>query len=214
MVAYLISLEKASNVYISITDSGFMVSLPLNRKVDMWKVLNSITEENCEEILKKAVENTHLLKSLFRVNACRSFMILRNYMGKRKSARKQQVSADMLIYFARKLDNFAVLNESYREIIQDKFDVENTKEILRGFQSEEIELIIKIVDTPSPMAFGIASVGASDVVFAEDKLALLKEFHRRVMDKIEAENIGRDKASEDRIRDKIEPDTAAGEGMA
>ena len=191
-----------------------MVSLPLNRKVNIWNVLNSITEENCEEILKKAVENTHLLKSLFRVNACRSFMILRNYMGRRKSARKQQVSADMLIYFAKKLDNFAVLNESYREIIQDKFEVENTKEILRGIQSEDIELVMKSVDTPSPMAFGIASVGASDVVFADDKLALLKEFQRRVMDEIEAKNIGRDKALEDRIGDKIEPDKAAGEGMA
>jgi ATP-dependent Lhr-like helicase len=120
----------------------------------------------------------------------------------------------MLIYFAKKLDNFAVLNESYREIIQDKFEVENTKEILRGIQSEDIELVMKIVDTPSPMAFGIASVGASDVVFAEDKLALLKEFQRRVMDKIEAKNIGRDKALEDRIGDKIEPDRATGEGMA
>jgi ATP-dependent Lhr-like helicase len=191
-----------------------MLSLPLNRKVNIWNVLNSITEENCEEILKKAVENTHLLKSLFRVNACRSFMILRNYMGRRKSARKQQVSADMLIYFARKLDNFAILNESYREIIQDKFEVENTKEILRGIQSEDIELVMKSVDTPSPMAFGIASVGASDVVFVDDKLALLKEFQRRVMDEIEAKNIGRDKALEDRIGDKIEPDKAAGEGMA
>jgi ATP-dependent Lhr-like helicase len=214
MVAYLISVEKASNVYIAITDSGFMVSLPLNRKVDMWKVLNSITEANSEDILKKAVENTHLLKNLFRVNACRSFMILRNYMGKRKSARKQQVSADMLIYFARKLDNFAVLNESYREIIQDKFEVENAKEILRSIQSDDIELVMKVVDTPSPMAFGIASVGAGDVVFAEDKLALLKEFHRRVMDKIEVENSLRDRASEDRVRDKIEPDTTIREGMA
>ncbi len=34
------------------------------------------------------------------------------------------------------------------------------------------------------MAFGLATMGASDVVFAEDKLTLLKEFHRRVMDKI------------------------------
>ena len=114
-------------------------------------------------------------------------MILRNYMGKRKSARRQQVSADMLIYFARKLDRFAVLDESYREIIEDKFEVENIKEVLSGIQSGEIELVIKDSPSPSPMAFGIASIGASDVIFAHDKLALLKEFHRRVMGKI-AEN--------------------------
>ena len=187
MVAYMVSLQKTSNVYVSINDAGFMISLPMNRRVDVESVLRSINEANCGELLRKAVENTHLLKRLFRINACRCFMILRNYMGKRKSARRQQVSADMLIYFARKLDRFAVLDESYREIIEDKFEVENIKEVLRGIQSGEIELVIKDSPSPSPMAFGIASIGASDVIFAHDKLALLKEFHRRVMGKI-AEN--------------------------
>ncbi len=184
MVAYLISREKSSNVYVSILDSGFMVSVPRYRKVDIYRTLMSIREENCEEILTKAVENTNLLKSIFRINATRSFMILRNYMGRRKSARRQQVSADMLIYFAKKLQDFAVLKESYREIIEDKFEVENIREILREIQSGEIEVVLKQADSPSPMSFGLATMGASDVVFAEDKLTLLKEFHRRVIDKI------------------------------
>jgi ATP-dependent Lhr-like helicase len=184
MVAYIISREKTSNVYVSILDSGFMVSIPRNRKVDVYKILTSIREENCEELLKKAIENTNLLKSIFRINATRSFMILRNYMGRRKSARRQQVSADMLIYFAKKLDDFAVLKESYREIIEDRFEVENIREVLRGIQSGDIQVVLKDAYSPSPMAFGLASMGASDVVFAEDKLTLLKEFHRRVMDKI------------------------------
>ncbi len=184
MVAYQISREKASNVYVSIVDSGFMVSIPKEKKVDIRKILMSINENNCEELLHGAIENTHLLKSLFRVNACRCFMILRNYMGRRKSARRQQVSADMLIYFAKKLDGFAVLKESYREIIEDKFEVENIKEILRAVQSGDIQVVLKKADSPSPMSFGIATVGASDVILAEDKLTLLKEFHKRVMEKI------------------------------
>ncbi len=90
----------------------------------------------------------------------------------------------MLIYFAKKLDGFAVLKESYREIIEDKFEVENIKEILRGTQSGDIQVVLKKADSPSPMSFGIATVGASDVILAEDKLMLLKEFHKRVMEKI------------------------------
>ena len=184
MIAYLISREKTSNVYVSIVDSGFMISVPKTKKVDIRKILTSIDDDNCEALLHMAIENTHLLKSLFRINACRCFMILRNYMGRRKSARRQQVSADMLIYFARKLDRFAVLEESYREIIEDRFEVENIKEILRSIQSGDIQVVLKKADSPSPMAFGIATVGASDVIFAEDRLSLLKEFHRRVMEKI------------------------------
>jgi ATP-dependent Lhr-like helicase len=35
------------------------------------------------------------------------------------------------------------------------------------------------------MAFGIASLAASDVVLAEDEDAVLREFHERVMEAIE-----------------------------
>lgn len=50
----------------------------------------------------------------------------------------------------------------------------------------EIEVKMIGVESPSPLAFGIASLSASDVVLAEDKTSLLKEFHRRVMEKIGA----------------------------
>jgi ATP-dependent Lhr-like helicase len=196
MVAYMISREKTSNVYVSILDIGFMISIPRSMKVDIYKILMSIREENCEGLLKMAVENTNLLKSIFRINATRSFMILRSYLGKRKSARRQQVSADMLIYFAKRLDDFAVLKESYREIIEDKFEVENIREILREIQSGEIQVVLKEAETPSPMAFGLATMGTSDVVFAEDKLTLLREFHRRVMDKIGGVERTTDEAAE------------------
>jgi len=190
MVAYQISREKTINVYISITDSGFMLSVPRSKRLDIGQIFTSIREENCEDLLFKAVENTNLLKSVFRINATRSFMILRSYMGRRKSARLQQVSADMLIYFARKLDGFAVLKESYREIIQDKFEAKNIKEILRDIRSGQIEVVLKRESSPSPMAFGLATLGASDVVYAEDKLTLLKEFHQKVMEKIMSNGAG------------------------
>ena len=185
IIAYLISKEKNSNACVSVNDTGFLVSLPLYKEVDILQIIRSIKEDNCVELLEKAIENTQLLKSVFRINACRSFMILRNYRGKKKSARKQQVSADMLIYFARKLENFAVLRESYREIIEDKFEVVNTKEIIRAIQSGEMDLILKRANSPSPMTYGIATANASDVVYADDKLNLLKEFHQRVARTIE-----------------------------
>ncbi|MFQ6050178.1 MAG: ATP-dependent helicase [Candidatus Hydrothermarchaeota archaeon] len=187
MLAYLISERETSNISIAICDTGFLLSLPINRKVNLKNYLIEISKMNCEDILERSVENTHLLKRIFRINAARSFMILRNYKGRKKSARRQQISADMLIYFAKKLDDFAVLRESYREIIEDKFEVENIKEILGGIKSGKIQITEKFSRSPSPMAFGIATMGASDVVFVKDKLALLRDFHKRVMETIEGE---------------------------
>jgi ATP-dependent Lhr-like helicase len=182
MVAYLISKEKTTKVYVSITDSGFMISLPKYMRVNIKQIFASITEENCIRLLEKAIEDTQLLKSVFRINACRSFMILRCYMGRRKSARRQQFSADILINFARNLDKFAIFRESCREIIEDRFEAENITGILQGIQFGEIDVVLKETDSPSPMAFGIATLGAGDVIFADDKLALLKEFHRNVIE--------------------------------
>jgi ATP-dependent Lhr-like helicase len=173
MVAYLISNEKTTNVRVSIADSGFMVSLPKDMKVDIKQILTSITDENCIQLMQKSIENTQLLKSVFRINASRSFMILRCYMGRRKSARRQQVSADILINFARKLDKFAILRESCREIIEDRFEVENLSEILRSIRLGEIDIVLKETDLPSPMAFSITTQGARDVIFANNELAPL-----------------------------------------
>ena len=88
-------------------------------------------------------------------------MILKSYKGRQKSARHQQFDADMLIGFAGKLDEFAVLRESFREIIEDRFEVENIKEVLRGLACGEIEVVMKTEATPCPMAFGLATLGAS-----------------------------------------------------
>jgi ATP-dependent Lhr-like helicase len=88
-------------------------------------------------------------------------MILKIYKGRQKSARHQQFDADMLIGFAGKMDEFAVLRESFREIIEDRFEVENIKEVLQGLACGEIEVVMKREAAPCPMAFGLAAAGAA-----------------------------------------------------
>jgi ATP-dependent Lhr-like helicase len=136
--------------------------------------------------LEEAVGGTQLEKRVFRINAARSFMILKNYMGKKRSARRQQVSADMLIAFAKRLPGFAVMRETYREVIEDRFEVENIRRIVRGIGAGEIAVVLTRTASPSPLAFGIATLGVSDAVYAEDRLSMLREFQRRVLSSIES----------------------------
>jgi ATP-dependent Lhr-like helicase len=75
-------------------------------------------------------------------------------------ARGQQLDANMLIGFASKLDDFAVLRESFREIIEDRFEIENLREVLRGLAGEQIEAVMKRGKPTGPMAFGPAEFGA------------------------------------------------------
>lgn len=184
IIAYIVSREKTSNVTLSVSDHGFFLSVPLSKKLDVVAYLAGLDEGRARELLRASLAESQLLKRMFRINATRSLMILRNYKGHQKSARRQQVSADMMLSYAHRLEDFAVLEESYREIIEDKLEIDHIQEIVRGIKSGEIEVDLIGVDSPSPLAFGIASLSASDVVLAEDKNSLLKEFHRRVLEKI------------------------------
>jgi ATP-dependent Lhr-like helicase len=181
MVAYLLARQRMSDICISTFDSGFALSLPASGKVNLPAIIGSIRAENCEQLLYRAVQNSSLLKSVFRINATRSFMILKSYKGRQKSARHQQFDADMLIGFAGRLDEFAVLRESFREIIEDRFEVDNIKEVLRELACDEIEVVMKAASVPCPMAFGLATLGAA----AEERRERMREMQGKVREKKE-----------------------------
>ncbi|PSP55042.1 helicase, partial [Halobacteriales archaeon QS_1_67_19] len=134
--------------------------------------------------LRAALDGTELLQRYFRINATRALMILKRYKGYEKSASEQQVSSEMLLGFAEDLDDFAVIEETYREIIEDKLAVAAIEDVLADVQAGEIEVTQSRVDTPTPKAFGLATLMASDVVLAEDESAVLQKFHERVLEEI------------------------------
>jgi ATP-dependent Lhr-like helicase len=178
MIAYLLARQRVSDICITTADYGFALAFPASCKVNLPAIIGSIRAENCEQLLYRAVQNTSLLKSVFRINATRSFMILKSYKGRQKSARYQQFDADMLIGFTIKLDEFAVLRESYREIIEDRFEVNNIKEVLLGLACGEIEVVVKKEATPGPMALGLATLGAT----AGEKQERMRDMQNKMLD--------------------------------
>ena len=135
--------------------------------------------------LRTSLDGTDLLKRYFRINATRALTILKRYKGYEKSASQQQVSSEMLLGYVEDLDDFAVLEETYRELLEDKLAVGAIEDVLAAVRAGEIEVTVERVDSPTPMAFGLATLLASDVVLAEDESAVLQEFHQRVLEEIE-----------------------------
>ncbi|MFB6163189.1 MAG: ATP-dependent helicase [Halococcoides sp.] len=174
-----------ANVQVAVADNGFVLSMPLNRKVDPVSLLEGLDPETVRADLRDALDGTDLLQRYFRINATRALMILRQYKGHSKSASQQQVDAEMLIDFAESLPDFAVMEETYREIAEDKLDVAGIERVLAAIDAGDIKVVSHRVESPTPRAFGLATLSASDVVLAEDESAVLKDFHERVMDAIE-----------------------------
>jgi ATP-dependent Lhr-like helicase len=184
LLAYRVAQAANANVQVAVADNGFTLSMPLNRKVDLVGVLEGIDPAEVRADLRASLNGTDLLKRYFRINATRSLMILKRYKGYEKSAAEQQVSSEMLLSFAESLEGFAVVEETYREILEDKLNVAAIEEVLRAVQAGELTVRSWQVDSPSPRAFGLATLMASDVVLAEDESAVLREFHERVMQAI------------------------------
>ena len=189
VIAYECAQATDANVAVAVADNGFSISMPLNRKVDVEGIVADLDPDTVRAKLRASIRETDLLQRYFRINATRSLMILKRYKGYEKSASEQQVSSEMLLGFAEELENFAVIEETYREILEDKLNVAGIEEVLSDMQSGEIEVVAQQVESPSPRAFGLATLMASDVVLASDESAVLQDFHERVLEAIGDEKV-------------------------
>jgi len=185
LLARRVAQETTANVQVAVADNGFSLSMPLNRKVDLGGIVRALDPDRVRDQLRASLGGTDLLQRYFRIDATRSLMILKRYKGHEKSASKQQVDSDMLLGFASELEAFAVVEETYREILEDKLNVAGIEEVVGAIAAGEIAVETVRVDSPSPTAFGLATLLASDVVLAEDESAVLQEFHERVVAEID-----------------------------
>jgi len=140
-----------------------------------------IDTENFRPVLENAIERSEVLKRRFRHCAARSLMILRQYMGRKKSAGKLQMGSRLLFSAVKRLDQqFSILKEARREVLEDVMDYEHALEIL----GNNIALEEMFTEIPSPFAIGLIVSGHSDVIKIEDKHDFVRRMHHLVRAKI------------------------------
>ncbi|WP_254531202.1 ATP-dependent helicase [Natrinema gelatinilyticum] len=199
LLAYRCAQEATANVRVAVADNGFVLSMPLNRKVDIEGIVADLEADDVRDDLRASLAGTDLLQRYFRINATRSLMILKRYKGYEKSASEQQVSSEMLLGFAESLENFAVIEETYREILEDKLNITEIEDIVGAIDADSLAISRRVLDSPTPRAFGLATLSASDVVLAEDESAALQAFHDHVLEEIGDESLaGLTTGSEDK----------------
>jgi ATP-dependent Lhr-like helicase len=198
--AYALMKSVRKSVGIAISDNGFILSLPLEdfsafkwiklkkleqELVNPKELVKLVNSQNLEELLRKALLNTELIKRKFRHVAARSLMILRNYKGYEISVEKQQMNAERLIRVVKKFEGFPVLEETFREILEDFMDIENAKFILKQIEGGKMCFdFLPCLDIPSPFAHNLFAISESDVVLMEDRKKLLLELHEKLVKRL------------------------------
>ncbi|MEK6953107.1 MAG: ATP-dependent helicase [Nanoarchaeota archaeon] len=182
-VAYAIAKIQKRDVEIGINDNGFYLSSYQNMQV--LRAFELLTSENLEEVMKRAIEKTEVLKRRFRHCAMRALMILRSYKGRVKKVGRQTVSSMILLKAVKEIDNdFSILKEARREVLQDLMDIENAKKVLTEIKSGKVEIKQVHTTLPTPFAFNLVLQGYTDIMKMEDKIEFIRRMHDMVLAKI------------------------------
>ncbi|MEK6983733.1 MAG: ATP-dependent helicase [Nanoarchaeota archaeon] len=182
-VAFAIARTQHRDVEIGINDNGFYVAS--DKSVNVMKAFNMIKSEEMRKVMDMAIENTEVLKRRFRHCASRAMMILRRYKGHEKRVGRQQVSSMILLNAVKRIDqNFCILKEARREVLEDLMDIENAAKVIEGIQKKMI--LVKEINTsmPSPFAFNLVLQGFTDLMKIEDKVEFVRRMHEQIMAKI------------------------------
>ncbi len=182
-IAFSIGRSQHKDVEVGINDHGFYVAY--EGSINVMRALSLLKANDLRTALEMAIDQSEVLRRRFRHCACRSLMILRNYMGYTKRVGRQQVSSMILMNAVKRIsNNFCILQEAKREVLEDVMDIENANKVLQAMEDKTISL--KEIETkiPSPFAHTLILQGYSDVLRIEDKHEFLKKMHALVLAKI------------------------------
>ena len=197
--AYALTKLTKGTVMVTVSDSGFMLTIPRRSRFDLKELLGMIKSYNLREELVKAVKNTEMVRRRFRHCATRSLMILRNYKGHEIKVGRQQVNAQMLLELSKRLEGFPVLKETYREIVEDLMDVKMAEKVLRDIEEGRRRFVIcPTSDLPSPFTHSLILSGYSDLVLMEDRKELLRRLYDEVLNRIRKRRSRRNGRGKDR----------------
>jgi ATP-dependent Lhr-like helicase len=103
-----------------------------------------------EDLVVAELGDTALFGARFRENAGRSLLIPRRRPGERTPLWQQRLKAQNLLQVARKYGSFPVILETYRECLQDVFDLPALRTLLQGLKTRELDLVEVETQSASP----------------------------------------------------------------
>ncbi len=182
-IGFLVGKRRGRDVEIGINDNGFYLS---GSDLNIDRALRYLNPENLEEVLKEAIERTDVLARRFRHCATRSLMILRSYKGRSKTVGKQQMKSHFLLHAVKRITNeFPILREARREVLEDLMDIDNAGKVITWIKEGEVKVKVEKVEIPSPFATSLILQGHSDLIRIEDKHEFLKRIHKEHLRLIE-----------------------------
>ena len=124
--------------------------------------------EQVEELVTQELGETALFGARFRENAGRALLIPRRRPGERTPLWQQRLKAQSLLQVARRYPAFPIVLETYRECLQDVFDLPALKRLLQGLRTRQIDLVDVETPSASPYAASLLFDYVANYMYEDD----------------------------------------------
>jgi ATP-dependent Lhr-like helicase len=161
-----------------------------------------IDPDELDDLVMRELGSSALFGARFRENAARSLLIPRANPGKRTPLWQQRLKAQSLLEVARNFGQFPVVLETYREILQDVFDLPALKDLLRKLHTRELSLVEVETQRASPFASSLLFDYVATYMYEGDTPNAERRAAALALDRdLLAELLGQEE-----LRDLIDPD--------
>jgi len=182
------------------TDDGIAVHLPdADSAPDPAIALLGPAE--LDELVLGELARTALFGARFRENAARALLIPRRRPGQRTPLWQQRLKAAALLEVARQYGSFPIILETYRECLNDWFDLPALRSLLTRIATGEVGVVDVETPTPSPFAANLLFAFVASYMYEGDAPVAERRAQALTLDRdLLGELLGREE-----LRELIDP---------
>ncbi len=158
-----------AEVQYSFNDDGIVMRLLDAGQTALLLELLKLPGAEIEQLLLEALADSPLFATRFRYNAASALLLPRSRNGKRIPLWLQRLRAADLLQVVRRFPDFPVLLETYRDCVQDVFDLHGLLRMLQKLQTGEIQIHNVETPFPSPMASGLMFNFLASNLYGDDR---------------------------------------------
>jgi ATP-dependent helicase Lhr and Lhr-like helicase len=158
-----------------------------------------------EDLVVAEVGQSALFGSRFRENAGRALLIPRRRPGERTPLWQQRLKAQSLLQVARRYPAFPIVLETYRECLQDVFDLPALQRLLHGLRSRTIDVVDVETPSASPYSASLLFDYVATYMYEDDTPPAERRAQALSLDR----DLLRELLGQEELRDLIDPQALA-----
>lgn len=156
------------DVQVQTTDDALMLRLPELADTPPLEVILALGAEEGERLVVEEVGASSVFGARFRMNAARALLLPRGNPRRRMPLWLQRLKAADLLQAVQQFPSFPVVMETYRDVLQDAFDLPSLRTVLERLSLGELAVRVVKTEIPSPFAQSLQFGFVMDWMYGDD----------------------------------------------